>query len=301
MKKREKMIKDFQKFLEENYEEDMTQEDLTRLVKLYNYRQEFNEQDTVDSDDYLEMAYQAETEKDAIKYTKKALKLDPDNTDAETYLITLTSKNMYEIFSRYKEALDKCRDRLEKEGFFEEENKGHFWGIVETRPYIRLWYHYVDALIDMGMINQAIEEVKEILLWNESDNCGGRYYLAHLYAYRQDEEALLHLHKQYDEYDETQFLLPKSILYYKNNDFKNAEKYLRKVEECNPDIKLIFNPDKLEKKLNKETDLIYGAYRPGTYQELLMEVEQFAFLFESVPYYFEWAESVLKKKKTTLH
>ncbi len=298
MKKNEKTIKDFQKFLEEHYDDNMSQEELSELIRVFNEQKKLNEiYSYEDSDDYLEMAQNADNEKEAIKYVKKALKLDPNNIDAESYLITLTSKNMHEVFERYKEALDKHRKQLEKQGYFTDEYKGEFWLVIETRPYIRLWYCYIEALIEMGMMDEAIKELKEVLIWNEGDNCGGRYYLAHLYAYKQDKDALFNLHKQYDEYNETQFLLPKSILLYKNNDLEQAKKYLLEVEKCNPDIHIILDEKKLRKKLSTDTQFMLGAYRPGSYQELLTEIEQFTFLFDSVPYYFEWVNSVLKKKK----
>lgn len=298
MNKKERTMKKFQEFLEENGDGNMGQEELSKLLRQFNKQNEFNDDDaSMQSDDYLEMAYDAEYEKDAIKYVKKALKLDPNNTDAESYLITLTSKNIHELLSRYEEALHKCKKQLKEQGYFTEEYKGVFWGVIETRPFIRLWYRYIEALIDTGMMNRAIEELKELLIWNEHDNCGGRYYLAHLYAYKQDQEALFDLHKMYGEYNETQFLLPISILFYKNNDLKNATKYLKKLEKCNPDIKIILNPKKIEKKMNKESEMIPGAYRPGTYQELLVELDQFIFLFDSVPYYFGWVDDILNKRK----
>lgn len=98
--------------------------------------------------------------------------------------------------------------------------------------------------------------------------------------------------------NQMQFLLPKSILFYKNEDFQEAEKYLRKVEECNPDIKKVVNPKEAEKLLIEGDELLIdGAYRPGTYQELIFELYQFSFLCESTPYYLEWANSILNNKR----
>ena len=301
MNKHEKKLKELQKFMEENYEEGMDQEDFSRLAQLFNYQHADGYFSYIDeSDDYLERAQYSYDDKEAIKYTKKALKLNPDNLDAETYLIVLTSKNMHELYTRLQETLDKQRKKLRDEGYLTDEYKGVFWGVIETRPFIRLWYRYINVLIEMGMMDRAIEELKEVLIWNEHDNCGGRYHLAHLYAYKQDKEALFDLHKEFDDYEETQFLLPKSILFYKNGDLKEAEKYLKKLEKCNPDIKKLVNPKKAEKLLLEgDEPLMEGAYRPGTYQELFMELDQFSFLFESVPYYLEWANDILNKKGKT--
>ena len=72
---------------------------------------------------------------------------------------------------------------------------------------------------------------------------------------------------------------------------------MRKLDKCNPDIKKVVNPKKAEKLLLEgDEPLMEGAYRPGTYQELFMEMDQFSFLFESTPYYLEWANDILNKK-----
>lgn len=56
---------------------------------------EFIKQNNIDYEDladeedlyyYLDMAFQAETEQEAIKYAKKALKIEPDNIDAQVII-----------------------------------------------------------------------------------------------------------------------------------------------------------------------------------------------------------------------
>ena len=50
---------------------------MVRKLKVTNFANSEN------SDDFLEMAYEAKTEAKAKSYAKKALELDPDNLDAE--------------------------------------------------------------------------------------------------------------------------------------------------------------------------------------------------------------------------
>lgn len=45
-----------------------------------------DEEDLEDLYYYLDMAFQAETEQEAIKYAKKALKIEPDNIDAQVII-----------------------------------------------------------------------------------------------------------------------------------------------------------------------------------------------------------------------
>ena len=52
---------------------------MVRKLKVTNFANSEN------SDDFLEMAYEAKTEAKAKSYAKKALELDPDNLDAELF------------------------------------------------------------------------------------------------------------------------------------------------------------------------------------------------------------------------
>ena len=55
------------------------------------------------------------------------------------------------------------------------------------------------------------------------DNLGVRYTLMDLYAYWENEDAALTLHKEYDEYEESQMLLPLAVLYYKKGEDHGAK------------------------------------------------------------------------------
>jgi tetratricopeptide (TPR) repeat protein len=58
------------------------------------------------------------------------------------------------------------------------ENKGHFYGIHETRPFLRCMFQYANCLTSLNEIDRALPLYKEILSLNESDNMGVRYRYA---------------------------------------------------------------------------------------------------------------------------
>lgn len=179
-----------------------------------------------------------------------------------------------------------------------EESIGSYWGIVETRPFIRLYSNYLDLLLNCGMILEAKKVAQEIIKYNESDNLGARYILMHIYAYLEDEKSILELHNKYDEHEETQMLLPISILYFKLQNFDKAEKYLRRLEKVNKDINKFvkaYLEDSLDEYINEMNTL---GYRPFSIEELIVELNENIYLFGgTIPFYFDWAEQVLKKKK----
>nr|WP_239094054.1 tetratricopeptide repeat protein [Bacillus sp. B15-48] len=108
------------------------------------------------------------------KLAKEALKLYPDSPEAYTILADLEMNPV-----KAEELLLKAIEVGEKElgqGFFEE-NKGHFWGIVSTRPYMRAKYNYALLLQDIEKTKAAIKHYEELLELNPNDNQGVRYDL----------------------------------------------------------------------------------------------------------------------------
>src|SRR5699024_11825512 len=61
------------------------------------------------------------------------------------------------------------------------ENKGHFWMIIETRPYMRAKAMYADFLYETGEEEEAFKQYEEMLRLNPNDNQGIRYILLTLY------------------------------------------------------------------------------------------------------------------------
>ena len=49
---------------------------------------------------------------------------------------------------------------------------GHFWGLVETRPYMRARYALADTLDADGQVDEAIVHYRELIRLNPGDNQG---------------------------------------------------------------------------------------------------------------------------------
>ena len=299
----EKLFKELHQYIDEHSGEDRSREGVEKLINSFmaqyngNLPQPVTEDTAETSDDYLELAFNAETMKDAQRYAKKALQLDPFNFDAEMMTIDLKAKILTDLVQGYAKALPKATKHMEEEGYFDDENIGHFWGILGTRPYMRLRGQYVQALTDCGMLGRAREECRDLLRLCEGDNMGMRYRLMHIYAYFEEEEAALALHKQFDSYDETEMLFPLSILYYKKEDYRKATQYLRRLNRANKDLRRFLKIVSDGDAESLEGLNIDGAYRPGTIEEIFVEVRDNNFLFAGIDPYFEWAYKQVKKFK----
>ncbi len=122
-----------------------------------------------ESDNLLFEAYEEPIKSKAIKLAKKALEINPDNIDAENF-ITKFETNTIKKLKKYEETLNKERINLEKEDMFNEENIGIFWGLMETRPYMRTKHCCMLTLMELGRYNEAIKHGEELLELCKNDN-----------------------------------------------------------------------------------------------------------------------------------
>jgi tetratricopeptide (TPR) repeat protein len=74
---------------------------------------------------------------------------------------------------------------------------GYFWGILETRPYMRARAGLAQSLWLLGEREQAIEHYREMLRLNPGDNQGIRYILANCLLEEGLDEALGKLLNEY--------------------------------------------------------------------------------------------------------
>jgi len=111
----------------------------------------------------------------SLNLARKALKLSPYCVDAYNFLAQ-ESRDTREQLELYERAIQAGKLLL-GETFFQE-NKGHFWGLIETRPYMRAIHGYAETLWEVGRRAEAISNYWEMLRLNPNDNQGIRYVLA---------------------------------------------------------------------------------------------------------------------------
>ncbi|MBX9942912.1 MAG: hypothetical protein K2Y40_02425 [Reyranella sp.] len=132
-----------------------------------------------------------------IALAKKALKVSPLCADAYAILAGEAKAGSDEQLELWRRGVAVGEEALGSKLF--EEMAGHFWGILETRPYMRSRVGLAVALWQRGARdeaarNEAIGHLQAVLALNPNDNQGARYLLAGWLAQmeRGDElEALL--------------------------------------------------------------------------------------------------------------
>jgi len=109
---------------------------------------------------------------------RKALELWPDCADAWVILAQDMADTLLEAHEFYAEGVSAGERALGKAVF--EDGVGHFWGILETRPYMRARLGLAQVLRHMGEIDEAAGHLRDMLRLNPGDNQGNRYVLLHL-------------------------------------------------------------------------------------------------------------------------
>lgn len=233
----------------------------------------------MDAYDYLEMAQEALDAKEATRYAQKALKLDPFCLDAELIIAQAKSSDMKELKKNMERVIRKGEEQLAEKNISKETDAGSFYGLLETRPYMRVRKEYLGVLISQGRYRHAVREAEELIRLNENDNLGVRYTLMALYSYFEEEENAKALFEKYPE-DSAFMLLPLIALCYKTENIKKMKSYIRKLKNKNPQL-----PEALELFMDGAEDaaleeiLQAPMYRPFSVEEVILAFSESMFLY----------------------
>ena len=258
-------------------DEEELNEKLQEFTEKYNNGEiEYKNTPLDDAYEILEKAENAKSKKKAIALAKKAYATSNACFDAILFQVDL-EKNKIKRDQILNEGLEREKERLKKEKYFDKENIGYFYGIYETRPYMRGLNKKAFNLTYDGKYRKAVEICKECLKLNENDNLGIRYLLMTLYAILEEEKEALNLYKQFNNENTFSMLFPLFALYYKLGDNDNAKKYLKKVNKANSKFLKIMKSEINDEDL--ETDAPEGYYQVGDISEIMMYATEFSFLF----------------------
>lgn len=142
-------------------------------------------------------ANEADTDAEAVRLARRAIALDPDCVEALEILARLTNTTTNERLTALEAAVAAGERSLGADFF--ERNKGHFWGMLETRPYMRVRESLARALFDAGRTADAIRHLEAMLELNPNDNQGNRDLLRGCYLLIGDLEGVRRLHETYPD------------------------------------------------------------------------------------------------------
>ncbi len=140
-------------------------------------------------------AMEALTFEKAIALYREALTLDPDCVDAIAGLTGLESDGVEEIAGLERAVA--AGERVLGAAFFKR-NRGSFWGLIQTRPYMRARAELGMLLLESGRTAEAATHFAEMLELNPNDNQGVRETLMVAYLALGDLERARGLRTRYE-------------------------------------------------------------------------------------------------------
>jgi tetratricopeptide (TPR) repeat protein len=228
-----------------------------------------------------------------IQLAREALKISEDCADAYVLLAeeaANTKKEAKEFYEKGVEAGRRALTSTSGENVFEED-AGHFWGMIETRPFMRAMHGLANMSWATDEKDRAIEIYQEMLRLNTNDNQGVRYQLiTYLLELNRDEEAEKLLDKYEDDASATWDYSRALLTFKKEGGTSNANSLLKEAIKTNH-----FVPDYLTG--NKRFPRVSPPYYSfGDENEAIHYAYEGKNVWQKVSGAIEWLQENIRKR-----
>ena len=172
------------------------------------------------------------------------------------------------------------------------EDKGDFWLILETRPYMRARHALAEDLWFSGSHDEAIGHLREMLELNPNDNQGLRYILLTWLMWTGDDEAARSLLNEHHEEISTFLEFTRVLFAFKENgDSEAARQAAARAILSNRHVgRYLADP--------KSRCALSDFYSPGQESEAAWYAQELGFAWLRTPGSIEWLDKLTAKEPT---
>jgi tetratricopeptide (TPR) repeat protein len=186
--------------------------------------------------DLVYEALETESARKRIQLARRALKISGDCADAYV-LLAEDAGSLEEARDLYQKGVEAGERALGRETF--EEDAGYFWGLLETRPYMRARQGLAFCLWELGERREAIDHYRQMLDLNPDDNQGIRHELASCLLDEELDDELGDLLGRYEEDVFAEWAYTRALwAFRKKGDTKETAEALEDAIETNPYVPL---------------------------------------------------------------
>ncbi len=223
-----------------------------------------------EAQDLIYQAWETPSIREKVKLAHKALEISSDCADAYVLLAEESARNIEEARSLYQAGVEAGERALGAKIFAED--AGHFWGILETRPYMRARAGLAQCLWELGRYEEAIGHYRDMLRLNPGDNQGIRYLLAACLLEMGEVGALQELLGQYDEPTAAWLCTGALVTFLQHGDnLESRQRLIQALEQNRHVAPYLLGEKRLPKQLpeymgfgDKNEAIIYAAeFGPG--------------------------------------
>jgi len=179
--------------------------------------------------DVMYEAWDKSSKRTRVNLARTALKISPLCADAYVLLAQDEAKSPEQALEYFRKGVEAGKQALGPDVF--EDYQGHFWGVIETRPYMRALAGLATTLDTCGEVDAAIDHYQDMLRLNPDDNQGIRYLLAGCLMKRGDTKALKALFRKYKDDGSALWLYSRALAAFRENGGadKNANAFAREA------------------------------------------------------------------------
>jgi tetratricopeptide (TPR) repeat protein len=182
----------------------------------------------------LEEAYEDPSPLKRVELARQALAVCPDCADAYV-LLGEYAAHRHEAVEMYEKAVAAAERALGPETF--REGVGHFWGLLETRPYMRARQALAFTLWTSGRQEEAVAHARDMLRLNPGDNQGLRYRLAGWLLNLDRDDELAQLLEQYPEEESAVWAYTRALLAFRRHgDTPDTRQLLKEAKKVNKHV-----------------------------------------------------------------
>ena len=219
-----------------------------------------------------------------VALAREALAISPDCADAYLLLAEETASSAEEARELLTQGVAAGERALGPAPF--EEDVGHFWGLLETRPYMRARAALAETLWALDRREEAVEHQRELLRLNPNDNQGLRYRQAEWLLWLDRYDELDELFATYEEDAAAAFAYTKALAAFsREGDSAEARQLIEEARELNPHVSAYLSG---RKRLPKRLPDYVGF---GDDSEAVDYAAGAAALWASVPDALTWLDS----------
>jgi tetratricopeptide (TPR) repeat protein len=234
-------------------------------------------------------AFEEPDEQRWVQLAQDALAICPDCADAYVVLAEHATSRK-EALRLYEQGVAAGERALGAEAF--ERDVGHFWGLLETRPYLRARLGLAHALWTAGRRDEAVRHLQDMLRLNPGDNQGVRYTLAGFLLFLDRDDDLARLLQQYPEECSAAWAYTKALLAFRQHgDTPEARQLLKEAKKTNRHVPAYLLGEKFPPTEQP------GYYSPGDEREALNYLGGFLAPWKSTPGAVAWLRENVQAKK----
>jgi tetratricopeptide (TPR) repeat protein len=217
-----------------------------------------------------------------VVLARRALDICPDCADAYVVMAEAAA-GPARALPLYEQGVAAGERALGPERF--SEDVGHFWGILETRPYMRARFGLGQTLAELGRRDEAVAHYQELLRLNPNDNQGVRDLLLLEWMRDRRDEELEGLFARYGEDVTAEWCYTWALFEFRRGRTAEAEARLATALECNPHV-----PEALAHPAEELPP--YGdSVALGGDDEAVMYATLFGDLWHETPGAFRWMKA----------